>query len=47
MAEPEEGVVYVLFGSDSQVTLPLESFRIYLYWKLVLGGSETVTVQTG
>jgi len=43
--DPEAGVVAWLLGSDSQVTAPL-NLRIYLYSKLVLAGSVTVTKST-
>lgn len=40
--EPVAGLEDERLGSDSQVTAPLY-LRIYLYSKLVLAGTETVT----
>ena len=39
------GVVKELLGSDSHVTVPLPSFRIYLYCSTVFAGTFTVTIQ--
>jgi len=47
VCDPDAFVVALLFGSDSQTTLPSVSLRINLYWKLVLGGRLTVIVQIG
>ena len=41
---PDEGVVICMFGSDSQVTAPL-NLRMYLYWIAVLAGRFTVTAR--
>jgi len=46
-AEPDEGLVKDLFGSDSHVTAPADDLRMYLYVKAVLGGRETVTSHVG
>ncbi len=40
---PLAGVLTELLGSDSHVTAPLLSFRIYLYSIDVLAGKVTVT----
>ena len=47
VAVPPEPVVYDRFGSDSQVTDPSGFFLMYLYWKVVFGGSGTVADQVG
>ena len=42
MNDPLDGVVICLFGSDSQVTCPL-NLRMYLYSMVVLAGRLMVT----
>lgn len=44
---PLAGVVRLLLGSLSHVTVPLVVFLMYLYWSVVDTGRSTVTTQFG